>query len=75
MCECRKTHKFCRLGRLMDLTGTSRTGVYEKLDKNSPRYDATFPKPIKIGACAVAFLESDIYRWMQERIDESIKGD
>ena len=35
----------------------------------------TFPRPIKIGARAVAWLDSDIDRWIEARVVASKKGD
>jgi len=32
--------------------------------------DGTFPKPIKLGARAVGWLESEIEEWLQARIEK-----
>lgn len=57
-----------RRNRVEQLTGLSRSGIYDKLDKNSPRYDATFPTPIKLGCSAVGWIEGEVYAWINSRI-------
>lgn len=49
-------------------TGFSRSAVYERINPLSPRYDPAFPKPIKLGAKAVGWLESEIDSWIESRI-------
>lgn len=50
-------------------TGISRSSVYLKIS------EGTFPKPINLGVRSVGWLESEINEWIQQRIDESRKGD
>ncbi|AXK39319.1 helix-turn-helix transcriptional regulator [Crenobacter cavernae] len=51
-------------------TGLSRTTIYDRINPKSPRYDATFPKPISLGAgaSAVGWLESELNAWIESRI-------
>lgn len=44
----------------------SRSSLYEKISPQSGRYDASFPRPFKIGgaATAVGFLEESIDAWI-----------
>lgn len=44
------------------ITGRSRSAIYEGMA------DGTFPKPVKIGARAVAWPESVIRAWIAERM-------
>ncbi|MCZ0814001.1 AlpA family phage regulatory protein [Roseovarius sp. EGI FJ00037] len=48
-------------------TGLSRSSIYAKLDPSSPYYDASFPKPIKLGKRAVGWREADISAWLESR--------
>jgi prophage regulatory protein len=41
------------------------------MNAQSPRYDASFPQPIKIGLAAVRWVESEIQAWIAGRIDLS----
>ncbi len=48
-------------------TGLKRSTIYDKLDPESPRYDATFPKRVSLGTSAVGWLESEVDAWVASR--------
>lgn len=56
------TDRFLRMNKVREITGRSRTRIYE---------DPTFPKPIKLGLRESAWIESEVLEWMQERISAS----
>lgn len=56
------TDRFLRMDKVRNITGRSRTRIYE---------DPTFPRPIKLGLRESAWLESEVLEWMQERIRAS----
>lgn len=61
--------RILRLKQLMDLTGLSRSAIYDRLDPKSRRYDASFPKQIKLGGStnsAVGWVESEILIWLDQ---------
>lgn len=61
-----------RLIRIKEVTsriGIGRSTVYDWMDSKSPRFDQTFPKPIKIGPNSVAWLEQDINEWIMIRVN------
>lgn len=60
-------HRFLRLTEIKNLTGLSRSTIYMRIAEQR------FPKPIKLGERAIAWLESDINAWMEQRIKESRK--
>lgn len=50
----------------------SRSTIYDKINPRSPRYDASFPKPIHLGGgAAVGWIESEVSDWLQRQIDAS----
>jgi prophage regulatory protein len=52
----------------------SRSTIYEKINPDSPRYDATFPKPIRLGnGSAVGWIEDEVEIWLRGRIEASRK--
>lgn len=53
--------KFLRLKAVLNLVPYSRSAIYRKVANGE------FPKPIKLGARAIAWVESDVQRWMAER--------
>lgn len=56
--------KLIRLPETLAKTGLSRTRLYEAIAAG------TFPKPVKLGpdARAIGFVESELDRWIAERI-------
>ncbi len=51
-----------RLPRVIEKTGLSKPSIYR---------DPTFPKPVSIGARAVAWVEEEVDRWIAARIAKS----
>ena len=52
-----------RLPEVKQRTGLSRSTIYAKLAKNE------FPKSIPLGERAIAWRQSDIDQWIDERIE------
>ncbi|ADP96851.1 hypothetical protein A6779_15265 [Marinobacter adhaerens] len=63
--------KFIRLKVVIKKTGLSRASIYNRLKKSSKYYDAAFPKQIRIGGGAVAWIEYEIEDWMELQIEKS----
>jgi len=55
------TKKLLRVKDVLDITLISNSTMYELMKENK------FPKPIRIGRRAVAWLESDIQKWIDSR--------
>jgi prophage regulatory protein len=53
--------KLMRLQAVKEITGLSRSSIYA---------DPSFPKPVKIGERAVAWVEDEVLAWVEERIAE-----
>jgi prophage regulatory protein len=56
--------KLLRLPEVKDLTGRTTSRIYADMASG------TFPKPIKIGVRAVAWRESELREWLDQRIAE-----
>lgn len=59
--------KILRMRDLMRKTGLARSTIYDWLNPESKRYDATFPKQRRLGTHSVGWLESEIDEWVLER--------
>lgn len=55
--------RMLRRKEVEEITGRSRSSIYEGMAAG------TFPKPVKIGARAVAWPESVIRNWIAERME------
>ncbi len=60
--------KLLRKPKALEKLGIANATAYDWLNPKSPRYDPTFPRPIKIGAAAVAWLESEIDDWIAAKM-------
>ena len=54
--------KFLRMPAVVERTGLTRATIYEMIERGD------FVKPVKIGARAIAFPESEIEAWASERM-------
>jgi prophage regulatory protein len=59
------SEKFLRLGEVQKRVPYSRSTIYQLASQGK------FPKPLNLGARAVAWLESDIDEWIASRIEKS----
>ena len=56
--------KVLRVKDVTAKTGLARSTIYDRLSNSSPRYDNTFPKPLKIGKSAVGWFEHEVEAWL-----------
>lgn len=57
-----------RLRQVQERIGLSRSTIYDRMNVDSPRYDSTFPRPMKIGFSAVGWLEESINDWIRSKM-------
>lgn len=56
---------FIRLSEVQLRTGYSKAWIYRLIK------ESRFPKSVKIGSRAIAFIESEVNDWIEQRIAES----
>lgn len=61
------TTRLIRLPEVLHKTGYKKAWIYRLISENR------FPKPIKLGSRAVAFIEAEIDQWISETISNSRK--
>jgi len=61
------SQSFIRLSEVQRRTGYSKAWIYRLMG------DGKFPSSIKIGSRSIAFVESEIDDWINQRIAESRK--
>jgi prophage regulatory protein len=62
------TKSFSRLPVVIQRTGLSRSTIYLRISRGE------FPAPINLGGRAVAWLESEITDWIEERVRDDRGG-
>jgi prophage regulatory protein len=61
--ESQMKKRLIRLPEVLNKTGFTQSGLYDKMARKE------FPKPVPIGRYAVAWLESEVDSWIEERIE------
>ena len=65
--------KILRLPFASQRLGLSKSAIRDRLDKDSPRHDVTFPRPISLGTgknSPLAFIESEIDSWLTKQLEK-----
>ena len=55
------------------LIGLSNSTIYEMMNEKSKRYDPTFPIQVRISKGRVAWVESEIGQWIEDKIANRFK--
>jgi prophage regulatory protein len=64
-------HQILRCKQVAERLALSRSCIYDKLAPNSPRFDPSFPRPIRLGLNAVGWVSTDIDDWLRNRIHQA----
>lgn len=58
---------FLREKQVLEITGLGRSSIWSYCNPRSRYYDPSFPKPVKLGARAVAWRASEVFGWIATR--------
>lgn len=58
------TIKVIRIKDLIAKIGIARSTIYDWMSPKSPRFNSTFPKPVRIGLSAIGWLEHEVDAWI-----------
>ncbi len=61
------SEKFLRADHAAEKCGFSKSMLWAKVNPNNRRYDAEFPRPVRLSARAVAWLDSELDEWISRR--------
>ncbi|MEF9957532.1 MAG: AlpA family phage regulatory protein [Acinetobacter sp.] len=56
------------LHQVIELTGVCRSTIYEMMDEDSPYYDPTFPKKVKITQKRIGWSAYEIHQWIESKL-------
>ncbi|CAB3753077.1 helix-turn-helix transcriptional regulator [Paraburkholderia solisilvae] len=66
--------KIIRIKEVQSKTSLSKTLIHYKVREGSPYYDASFPKPVPLGARMVGWVEAEVDDWIAARVSASRTG-
>ncbi|HEI9749458.1 AlpA family phage regulatory protein [Acinetobacter baumannii] len=55
---------------VIEITSIARSTIYEMMDENSPYYDPTFPKKVKITKSRIGWSAYEIHQWIESKLAE-----
>lgn len=64
-------YRMIRINQVIELTGLSRSTIYELMNTKSRYYDATFPKSVGLTTKTATWVLQEIEQWMANRIAQS----
>ncbi|PTS73914.1 hypothetical protein DBR33_07710 [Stenotrophomonas sp. HMWF022] len=64
------TPRLIRRQELEHRTGFRRSTIYAALKPGNKRFDPSFPRPVRLSAGAVAWVESEVDDWIRTRMAE-----
>lgn len=66
-----KSTRILRLKEVQSRIGLGKSTIYDRINPRSPRYDSSFPRPVKLGASvngSVGWLEESVNEWIIARV-------
>ena len=63
-----QVNQLINLKQVVELIGVCRSTIYEMMDENSPYYDPTFPKKVKITQNRIGWSAWEINQWIEAKL-------
>ena len=61
-------NQLINLKQVVELIGVCRSTIYEMMDENSPYYDPSFPKKVKITQNRIGWSAYEIHQWIERKL-------
>ncbi|WP_374295988.1 helix-turn-helix transcriptional regulator [Acinetobacter sp.] len=61
-------HQLINIKQVISITGLCRSTIYEMMDQDSPYYDPTFPKKVKITQNRIGWSAYEIHQWIESKL-------
>jgi len=61
--------KILKIHEVLEMTSLSRATHFAKLNAKSASYDPEYPKPLKLGARSVGYVEQEVIDWLQAKME------
>lgn len=56
------------INTVIEITGLSRSTIYELINPKSDYYNPIFPKPVRLTEIRVGWVSHEIYDWLESKI-------
>ena len=66
--RCNNITQLLSIKDVVNYTSLSRSTIYEMINKESDRYDPTFPKKVQLTKVRVVWVASEIAEWINNKI-------
>jgi prophage regulatory protein len=63
--------RIIRLKQVIELTGLSRSTIYDVMNPKSTRYDPDFPKSIQLTQGTVGWVYTEVEQWIENKIKQA----
>ena len=61
-------NQLINIKQVVFFTGVGRSTIYEMMNENSPYYDATFPRKVKITQNRIGWSAYEIHQWIESKL-------
>lgn len=61
-------NQLINIHQVAQFIGVCRSTIYEMMDENSPYYDPTFPKKVKITKHRIGWSAWEINQWIEDKL-------
>ena len=63
--------RIIRLKQVIEITGLSRSTIYDVMNPKSTRYDPDFPTSIQLTQGTVGWIYTEVEQWIENKIKQS----
>ena len=62
-------NQLINIKQVVEILGVARSTIYEMMDEDSPYYDPTFPKKVKITQNRIGWSAWEINQWIESKLE------
>ena len=65
-------YKLIKLPKVAEIVTLKESAIYDRMNKNSPRFDASFPRPVRLGKGSnppVAWEQAEVDAWVAAQVE------
>lgn len=63
--------RFLNIDEVVIKINRKKSTIYDWLNKHSPRYDPSFPEPVKLNDKSITWIFSEVEDWMRSKVEQT----